>query len=137
LSAALSLAKLYQSTGRTSDAHDILGPALQGFSPTPEFSQIAEAEALFEALAADEGVKAEAARRAQRLKLQTSYGNAVLWAKGYSAEETKAAFARVGELTPERSDAVRSHFGVRISNIAPKKPSNVRISTWNILTFDG
>ncbi len=43
LRAALSLAKLYQSTGRTSDAHDILGPALQGFSPTPEFSQIAEA----------------------------------------------------------------------------------------------
>ena len=51
LRAALSLAKLYQSTGRPIDAHDVLGPALEGFSPTPEFPQIAEAKALFEALA--------------------------------------------------------------------------------------
>ena len=43
LRAALSLAKLYQSTGRPIDAHDVLGPALEGFSPTPEFPQIAEA----------------------------------------------------------------------------------------------
>ena len=52
LRAALSLAKLYQSTGRPIDAHDVLGPALEGFSPTPEFPEIAEAKALFEALAA-------------------------------------------------------------------------------------
>jgi hypothetical protein len=32
---------------------------------------------------------------------------------------------------------VGSHLGLRISNFAPKKPSNVRISTINILTFDG
>jgi hypothetical protein len=32
---------------------------------------------------------------------------------------------------------VGSHLGVRISNFPPKKPSNVRISTKNILTFDG
>ena len=51
LRAALSLAKLYQSTGRSNEAHDVLGPALEGFSPTPEFAQIAEAKALFEALA--------------------------------------------------------------------------------------
>ncbi len=51
LRAALSLAKLYQCTGRTIDAHDVLGPALEGFSPTPEFPQIADAKALFEALA--------------------------------------------------------------------------------------
>jgi hypothetical protein len=31
---------------------------------------------------------------------------------------------------------VGSHLGLRISNLAPKKPSNVRISTQNILTFD-
>jgi hypothetical protein len=51
LRSPLSLAKLYQSVGRPIEAHDILGPALQGFSPTPEFPQIAEAKALFEALA--------------------------------------------------------------------------------------
>ena len=49
LRAALSLAKLYRSTGRPIEAHDVLGPALAGFSPTPEFPQIAEARALFEA----------------------------------------------------------------------------------------
>ena len=43
LRAALSLAKLYQSTGRPGDAHAVLAPALGGFSPTPEFPEIAEA----------------------------------------------------------------------------------------------
>jgi predicted ATPase len=101
LRAALSLAKLYESTGRPIDAHDVLGPALAGFSPTPEFPTIAEAKALFEALAADETMKAEAEHRAQRLKLQTKYGLAVMWSKGYAADETKAAYARVGELAKE------------------------------------
>ena len=43
LRAALSLAKLYQSTGRAADAHAVLAPALEGFSPTPEFPEIEEA----------------------------------------------------------------------------------------------
>ena len=43
LRAALSLAKLYRATGRDADAHAVLGPALEGFSPTPEFPEIAEA----------------------------------------------------------------------------------------------
>jgi predicted ATPase len=102
LRAALSLAKLYHSTGRPIDAHDVLGPALAGFSTTPEFPEIAEAKALFEALAGDETVKAEAARRTQRLKLQTDYGQAVMWSKGYAAEETKAAYARAGQLVTEK-----------------------------------
>jgi predicted ATPase len=42
LRAALSLAKQYHSTGHPIDAHAVLAPALQGFSPTPEFPQIAE-----------------------------------------------------------------------------------------------
>jgi predicted ATPase len=46
LRAALSLAKLYQSTGRPADAHGILAPALEGFSPTAEMPEIAEAQAL-------------------------------------------------------------------------------------------
>src|SRR5271170_5279821 len=105
LRAALSLAKLYQSAGRPIDAHDVLGPALEGFSPTPEFPATVEAKALFEALAADETVKAHAARRTQRLKLQTNYSYAVMWSKGFAAEETKAAFTRVGELATEIGDA--------------------------------
>jgi predicted ATPase len=47
LRAALSLAKLYQSTGRRADARAVLAPALEGFAPTPEMPEIAEAQALW------------------------------------------------------------------------------------------
>jgi predicted ATPase len=50
LRAALSLAKLYQSNGRPADAHAVLASALEGFSPTPEFPEIAEAQTLLSAL---------------------------------------------------------------------------------------
>jgi predicted ATPase len=44
LRAALPLAKLYRSTGRAADAHAVLVPALEGFSPTSEFPEIEEAQ---------------------------------------------------------------------------------------------
>jgi tetratricopeptide (TPR) repeat protein len=50
LRAALSLAKLYQSTGRNAEAHAVLAPALEGFSPTPEMMEIAEARTLLSRL---------------------------------------------------------------------------------------
>jgi hypothetical protein len=50
LLAALSLAKLYQSTGRPAQAQAALTPALEGFSLTPEMPEIAEARALLAAL---------------------------------------------------------------------------------------
>ena len=50
LRAALSLAKLYQSTRRPADAHAVLEPALEGFSPTSEFPEIQQAQTLFAAL---------------------------------------------------------------------------------------
>jgi adenylate cyclase len=50
LRAALSLAKLYHSTDRPADAHAVLASALEGFSPTPEFPEIAEAQKLLSAL---------------------------------------------------------------------------------------
>ena len=46
LRAAVSLAKLQESTGRRVDAHAVLASALEGFSPTPEMPEIAEAQAL-------------------------------------------------------------------------------------------
>jgi hypothetical protein len=49
---AVASHRLYQSTGRPIDAHEVLGPALAGFSRTLEFPQIEQAKALFEALAA-------------------------------------------------------------------------------------
>ena len=51
LQAAFSLAKLYQSTGRTADARAVLAPALEGFSPMPEFPELAEAQMLLVLLA--------------------------------------------------------------------------------------
>ena len=45
------------------------------------------------------------ASASQRLKLQTDYGQAVMWGKGFAAEETKAAFARAGELATEIGNA--------------------------------
>ena len=59
LRAALSLAKLYQSTGRPGDAHAVLAPALEGFAPTPEMPEIAEAQALLVAIEAGAHVRHE------------------------------------------------------------------------------
>jgi class 3 adenylate cyclase len=50
LQAALALAKLYQPTRRPAEAHAALAPALEGFSPTPEMPEIAEAQALIQRL---------------------------------------------------------------------------------------
>jgi predicted ATPase len=51
LLASLSLAKLYQSTDGLIDVRAVLAPALEGFSPTPEMPEIAEAQALLGSLA--------------------------------------------------------------------------------------
>ena len=52
LRASLSLAKLYQSTGRPADAYSMLAPALEGFAPTDEMPEIAESKALLAAIEA-------------------------------------------------------------------------------------
>ena len=49
--------------------------------------------------------RATAVLSSQRLKLQTSYGQAMIHARGYSAPETTAAFARARELTAGIEDA--------------------------------
>jgi predicted ATPase len=109
LRAALSLAKLYQSTNRPVEAHAVLAPALEGFSPTPEMPEIAEAQSLLVALAETEEVKAPEAQRQRRLHLQTAYGQAMMWAKGFSTEETKAALSRATELTAQ-TDSFADRF---------------------------
>src|SRR5581483_4754222 len=50
LRAALSLAKVYRETNRGADVRSVLVPALHGFSPTPEFPEIEEAQRLLGAL---------------------------------------------------------------------------------------
>ena len=69
LRAALSLAKLYQSTDRPAEAHAVLAPALEGFSPTLEMPEIAEAQALVAALAKNERVREALEKRQVRAKM--------------------------------------------------------------------
>ena len=52
LRAALPLAKLYQLVDRCADAHAALSLALEGFAPTTEMPEIAEAQALLVAIEA-------------------------------------------------------------------------------------
>ena len=99
LRAALSLAKLYQSTDRPLDAHAVLAPALEGFAPTPEMPEIAEAQALLAALAETDEVKAATTTRHKRVDLQIALGNALIAARGYGAAETQASFERARALT--------------------------------------
>jgi predicted ATPase len=104
LRAALSLAKLYQSTDRAADAHAVLASALEGFASKPELPKIEEAEALLAALAETDEVKDAAAFRKRQVHLQLSYGNALIAARGHGASETTAAFARARELAAGIAD---------------------------------
>jgi predicted ATPase len=116
LRASLALAKVYQSTGRPVEAHAVLAPALEGFSPTPEMPEIAEAQALLAALSATGEVKALKVQRERRLHLQTTYGQAMMMAKGFAAAETRAAFARAAELTGT-AQAFSERFAVLLGQL--------------------
>ena len=94
LRAALALAKLYHSTERPAEAHAVLLPALEDFSPTHKMLEIGEAHALVATLEEMDEVKAEAARRRRITQLHAAYGNAMILAHGYGARETAAAFER-------------------------------------------
>ena len=121
LRAALALAKLYQSTARPIEAHDVLAPALEGFAPTPEMPEIAEAEALLAVLAETDEVKNAAASRQRRLQLQTSYSKALMLSHGFASEEAKAAFAHARELAKEVDSAAErfdAYYGLFIGSLS-------------------
>ena len=120
LRAALALAKLYQSTGRPAEAHAVLAPALEGFAPTPEMPEIAEAQALLAALAETDEVKAAIAQRQRRLKLQTSYGQAMMLSRGFASEESIGAFTRARELFEQLGNTEQqfdTYYGLFISQL--------------------
>jgi tetratricopeptide (TPR) repeat protein len=58
--------------------------------------------------ASERGLR-EAAAPSRRLKLQADYGQAVMWSKGYAADEANAAFARAAELAAS-TDGSLEHF---------------------------
>jgi predicted ATPase len=120
LRAALSLARLYQNSNRAVDAHAALAPALEGFLPTPEFPEIEQAQALLAALAETDEVKNAAASRRRRLKLQTSLGKALMWSRGFGAEESKAAFIRARELAAaidDPNERFTIYYGLWVGNL--------------------
>jgi len=57
LRAALSLAKLYCTANRDADAHTVLAPAVEGFPPTEQFPELAEAQTLLAALVQSDKVR--------------------------------------------------------------------------------
>jgi tetratricopeptide (TPR) repeat protein len=119
LRAALSLAEPYQSTGRLANAHNVLARALEGFSPTPEFPEIKEAQKLLAALAETDEVKNAVASRQRRLKLQTSYAKATMLSRGFGSEEAKTAFIRAAELASQ-TDAVErfdAYYGLWVASL--------------------
>jgi predicted ATPase len=120
LRAALDLARLYSSTSRSADAHAVLASALKGVSPTPEIPEIAEAQTLLAALAETDEAKNAAASRQRRLKLQTDLGRALMWSRGFGAEESKAAFIRARELaavTDNATERFTTYYGLWLGNM--------------------
>jgi hypothetical protein len=73
--------------------------------------EIAETQSLLGALAETEEVKAAEAQRQRRLHLQMAYGQVMMWAKGFSAAETRDAFSRATELAA-KTDNFADRFGV-------------------------
>jgi predicted ATPase len=135
LRAALSLAKLYQSTGRPSDAHGVLARAVEGFSPTPEFREVEEAQALLAVLAGSEEVKSAVAARRQRIKLQASYGRAVMFSQGFGVEQAKSAFTRAKELAAgidDLDEQFDAHYGLWIGAMARGELAQARENAENL-----
>jgi class 3 adenylate cyclase/predicted ATPase len=137
LRAALALAKLYQSTGRPADAHAVLAPALEGFSPTPEMPEIAEAQALLAALAEMDEVRQQAAQQQRLTQLRVAYGNALIATRGYGAAETTEAFARVRESAFGDKDAperLAAHYGLWAGSLVCGELSAMREHSTAFLT---
>jgi predicted ATPase len=129
LRAALSLAKLYRGANRDADAHAVLAPAVEGFPPTQQFPELTEAQVLLGALSESDAVKNAVAMRQRRLHLQTSLGNALIWAKGYHAPATSAAFARARELASRvegASERFSAYYGLWAGHLHRGEPAPLR-----------
>jgi predicted ATPase len=65
-----------------------------------------------------------------RLRLQTSLGNALMWAKGLAAPETSAAFARARELASRVEDASErfsAYYGLWVGHMNRGEPAAMRV----------
>jgi predicted ATPase len=129
LRAALSLAKLYRPANRDADAHAVLAPAVEGFPPTQQFPELSEAQSVLAALLESDAVKSAAAFRQRRVRLQINLGNALIWAKGFTAPETTAALARARELAnqvEDASDRFSAYYGLWSGHLNRGEPAPLR-----------
>ena len=63
----------------------------------------------------------KAAISSQRLKLQTSYGQAVMWSRGFSSEESSAVFTRAQQLAESINNATErfdAYYGLWLGRIS-------------------
>ena len=70
-----------------------------------------------------------AAPSSNRPHLQTSLGNALIWAKGQQAPETSAAFARARELASREEDASErfsAYYGLWVGHLVRSEPAPMR-----------
>ncbi|MGB9647964.1 MAG: hypothetical protein WCB44_23020, partial [Stellaceae bacterium] len=70
-----------------------------------------------------------AAPGGNRLRLQTSLGNALIWARGYTAPETSAAFARARQLASREEDASErfsAYYGLWLGHVNRGEPAPIR-----------
>jgi predicted ATPase len=70
-----------------------------------------------------------AAPGSNRLRLQTSLGNALMWAKGQDVPETSAAFARARELASQVEDPAgrfSAYYGLWVGHLARGEPAPMR-----------
>jgi class 3 adenylate cyclase len=70
-----------------------------------------------------------AATGIDRLRLQTSLGNALIWTKGYHAPETTAAFARARELASQVEDPAgrfSAYYGLWVGHLSRGEPAPMR-----------
>ena len=110
-----ALAKLYQSAARLVEAHAVLAPALEGFSPTPEMPVIAKAQTLLAALAETEEVKAAEAADSSGCISKRPTGSDDVGQGVRRAEETRAASGARRSLRP-RATTLRSASRPRTFN---------------------
>ena len=110
LRAAFPWRRFINRVGRLAEAHAVLAPAIVSFSPTPEFPEIAEAQAFLTALAATDEVMRIVDQRQRRLKLQTSYGHALAMFRGFSSDETKAAFTKAEQMLAGINDPTERYL---------------------------
>jgi predicted ATPase len=92
-------------------------------------AHLGKAIELADKLAVGAATAPSAASGSNRLHLQTSFGNALMWVKGQQAPETSAAFARARELASREEDASErfsAYYGLWVGHLNRSEPVPLR-----------